>query len=70
MQCIKLCFISTFLGLEALHYNKHCQDNAYGEYDDLPMANGTPNYSAPQQGSNQASVPQPTNNTPPRQEGG
>ena len=35
MQCIKLCLILTFLGLEALHYNKHCQDHAYGEYDTL-----------------------------------
>ena len=36
----------------------------------LPLANGTLNYSAPQQGSNQASIQPPTNNPPPRQGGG
>ena len=34
----------------------------------LPLSNGPPNYSVPQQGSNQASVPQPTNNPVPGKE--
>ena len=57
-----------------LHNASNYHNPGYNPYfnPNLPMANGSPNYSAPQQGS-QASVPQPTNNTPPppsRQGGG
>ena len=52
-----------------LHNASNYHNPGYNPYfnPNLPMANGTSNY-APQQGS-QASVPQPTNNTPQGKEG-